>query len=162
MTGPAAAPPAPTPPASPPARTAPRPPAASAPTPEPPPTDQAPFIPDDVALGFEDLPPDFWDAPAHEAKAALLNADASANRAARPAAPEPTPEGEPEAAATPVEEAFNQLQGLFPGRVIEVRPLAAEPAAGMAELDASGDDLAAADGYDDEDQDGLQFGPRDA
>lgn len=121
---------------------------------EPPPTDQAAFIPDDVALGFEDLPADFWEVPAHEAHSALLEDP--------PPSPPRQASVQADAVPSPVQEAFAQLQSLFPGRVLEVRPAISETELELTDEDSAGDGLAAVDGYDDEDQDGLRFGPGDA
>lgn len=92
---------------------------------------------------------------------------APAERAAsEPTAPEPAVAAPPDGQepASELEAAFNELQSLFPGRVVEVRPYADEDeAGGNATLEDAlptlDDDLAAGDGYDDDDQDRLPFGP---
>lgn len=84
------------------------------------------IIPEDAALEFDELPTDFW---AHEPGA---DGPPPAARAAN-AAPQPgggaTSEPEParsdrseRSAAGEGAELFDQLQRLFPGRVVEVRP----------------------------------------
>lgn len=163
--------------------------AAKSSTPPAPTTSDA-FIPDDVDFGREELPADFWshaqedDAgtfgstpgsePAEVAARAAPPAPTATRAPARtepvgraPTAPEPSaapPPGGEEEPTTELEAAFNELQSLFPGRVVEVRPYANEDeAGGNATLDDAlptlDDDLAAGDGYDDDDQDRLPFGP---
>lgn len=138
-------------------------------------------IPDDVAFGMEELPAGFWDTPAVPAAEAGPGPTTAppepmpgANEAAAPAATSApltqvgrveTVRAHADASAdetlppTELEEAFTQLQSLFPGRVVEVTATAAEDAAGSGLIEPSGDELAPEDGYDEDDQDRLSFGP---
>lgn len=138
------------------------------------------MIPDDVEFGIEELPADFWDSPAAtkpgepgepvarvapevpeapEAPEApeVLEASSTETPAPVPGPAEPS-DGE-DVPPTDLEQAFDQLQSLFPGRVVEVRPPATDEAVldGLAE--PLHDELAAEGGYDDDDQDRLPFGP---
>lgn len=85
--------------------------------------------------------------------AATTSAAAGAANGSVPAAPDndaPEP--------NELEQAFNQLQSLFPGRVVEVRPKAADTLADS--LPAPLDDESGGEGeYHDDDQDRLPFGP---
>ena len=63
------------------------------------------------------------------------------------------------AAPTELEQAFEQLQTLFPGRVVEVRQPEAEEAAPDPVDEQLHDELSDLDGYDEDDQDQLPFGP---
>lgn len=101
--------------------------APAAPTPADPsattPPPAAGSIPDDVDLGYDTLPPGFWD----DAGAAP-----SDDAAGLPGAVE----DEPEATTTtdePLQRAFAEMQRLFPGRVIEVLAPPPESAAGLEE-----------------------------
>lgn len=138
-------------------------------------------IPDDVAFGMEELPAGFWDTPAVPAAetgpgptTAPPEPMPGANEAAAPAATSApvtqasraaTVHAHADASAdetlppTELEEAFTQLQSLFPGRVVEVTATTAEDAAGSGLIEPSGDELAPEDGYDEDDQDRLSFGP---
>lgn len=138
-------------------------------------------IPDDVAFGMEELPAGFWDTPAVPAAetgpgptTAPPEPMPGANEAAAPAATSApvtqasraaTVHAHADASAdetlppTELEEAFTQLQSLFPGRVVEVTATTAEDAAGSRLIEPSGDELAPEDGYDEDDQDRLSFGP---
>lgn len=58
----------------------------------------------------------------------------------------------------PLEQAFQQIQSLFPGYVVEVKPGAGQQIASEAASPA-GDDFGEDDGYDEDDQDRLLFGP---
>lgn len=122
------------------------------------------FIPDDLDLGREELPGDFWDSPAPSEPPVAAQAAESGPPQAPIREPAPLtedPAQEAEGTASELEVAFNQLQSLFPGRVVEVRPHADEepPETEIAPLD---DEAAAGGGYDDEDQDQLSFGPNSA
>jgi len=138
----AAAPAAPTPPD----------PSATAPPPA------AGSIPDDVDLGYDTLPPGFWDDP---------GAAPSDDAAGLPGAVE----DEPDATAhtdEPLQRAFAEMQRLFPGRVIEVLAPPPGSAAGLDEataddaLDHERDGDLAADEDDatpDDHQPGISFLP---
>lgn len=120
---------------------------------------------------MEELPADFWDSPAATkpsepvesvARVAPEVPEAPEANSTETPAPVPGP-AEPsdneDVPPTDLEQAFDQLQSLFPGRVVEVRPPATDEAVldGLAE--PLHDELAAEGGYDDDDQDRLPFGP---
>lgn len=130
-------------------------------------TEAGTYIPDDVELGLEELPPGFWDDPPAEPRGPAP-APAAARTAAPPVAKAPVHAegaGDAEGAEPPteLEEAFAQLQSLFPGRVIEVvQEAPADDAALQDDVPMPGEGALA--GYDeeaeDEDQDRLSFGPQ--
>lgn len=99
---------------------------------------------------MEELPPDFWDTPPQEAVSPAPSRPAP-TRAESAESDDPAP--------TELEQAFEQLQSLFPGRVVEVRPQTADDGALDEAPAAPHDEEAAEGGYDDDDQDRLSFGP---
>lgn len=132
---------------------------------------------------MEELPPDFWDTPTQQTSAparprtppshpgpepahgaeGVGTESGSADRAgakgaqtARAEPDRPDPNG-PE--PTELEQAFEQLQSLFPGRVVEVRPQATDDGALDEPPAAPHDEEVPEGGYDDDDQDRLSFGP---
>lgn len=137
-----------------------------------------------MEFGREQLPSDFWDnedaaAPAEPP----IPAPAATERSpATPTADQPPQfsPGAPAAAVaaddaageldaateaaspTELEEAFNQLQSLFPGRVVEVLPPETDDAAQGTQPAPLEDAPEFEDGYDEDDQDRLPFGPRSA
>lgn len=131
----------------------------------------ASFIPDDLDLGYDQLPADFWESPSEpaagpdrQARTTTAPQGKERNRPAGPAAATPPPappsdEDVEEEPPTPLEAAFNELQRLFPGRVVEVLPQAAEPAPDADEKAPLDDGFLQGDGYDDDDQARLTFGP---
>lgn len=145
-------PPAPTTDAAAPAAPSPPDPSATAPPPS------TGSIPDDVDLGYDTLPPGFWDdggaAPPDDAAGlpAIVEDEADA----------------PVSADEPLRRAFAEMQRLFPGRVIEVLAPPPESAAGFDEatdddaLDHERDGDLATDEDDatpDEHQPGISFLP---
>jgi hypothetical protein len=129
---------------------------------------------------MEELPAGFWDTPAEPADTAAQGtteavavtppplapsgAETPLSADTEPAREERAVQGEEEPAddaapASDLEQAFTQLQSLFPGRVLEVRaPVTGEAAAGGAP-EPLDDEVGAEGGYDDDDQDRLSFGP---
>lgn len=117
---------------------------------------------------MEELPADFWDAPSvADAGGGRFTASSEARPVERPepspsrgSKPTPPPAADDDRAApTDLEQAFEQLQSLFPGRVVEVRPPEMEETAPDPVDEQPHDELPDVDGYDVDDQDQLSFGP---
>lgn len=109
------------------------------------------------------LEEDAEDSPARAPRRAGATSAApppSAPSAAPSAAVAPPPDGEDAAEdVSPLEAAFNQLQSLFPGRVVEVLPLQNDAENDVEATSPLEDGYPATDGYDDDDQEPLSFGP---
>ncbi len=151
-------------------------------SPRPPGADDDSFIPDDVSFGMEELPDNFWDspsvaepedAPVPKVTAPTVTPADETPRGRRPAgggvpatpttaagaeSSEPDEVGETTGPAR-LEQAFEQLQSLFPGYVVEVRPAAVRAQATEGSEALLDDELDGEDGYDVDDQDRLSFGP---
>lgn len=112
------------------------------------------FIPDDVNLGSGELPPDFWGEPVEGEHGE------SSHEIAHEKPDDSDTSTDPSVPATTLSAAFDEMQSLFPGRVLEVTNLVEDPAAAVDDQSSPLDDeILGHDGYDDDDQDRLSFGP---